>query len=298
MNYRILFALATGIGLATESRAQLPTDRISPGVMYYSGDTVRSIRLGLSSIVPSGWKGVLPRDTEVVVLVPEENSSATIYAVLNENMTLAQQKINLEKGFELADGLTMVPDGMVTQRTEEVLSTSARLTGEKANPQAKFYVESKCNPAGYCLVYVLSADARDLEKGKTALKQLVDQTSFEDMSHVSPFARFDWKAFLSNKILLRFRRDATGKQEDELDLCQDGTFRSRLTRSGQFQVPSKQYTGKNSGTWSVEGHNDQATVTLTFRKLKPITIQLQARDEQILVNGHRYFVGESDSCSN
>ena len=282
--------------IAHQAFAQLPTNRMSAGVMHYAGDTVQSIRLGLSAIVPKGWKAVLPRDTEVVVLVPDDNSSAsTIYAVLNENMTLAQQRINLEKGFVLAEGLTMVPDGPVTLRTNEVLATAAKLSGEKANKQAKFYIESKCNPVGYCLAFVLQADAPGMEKGKAALQQLVDNTTFQDMSHISPYANFNWKEFLSNKLLLRFRRDASGKQEDELDLCKDGTFRANITRTGEFGVP-KEYSGKNKGTWSLTSDNDKATITLTFKKLKPITLQVQGKDEEIYVNGNRYFVGESDTC--
>ncbi|MEJ1240620.1 hypothetical protein WBG78_20925 [Chryseolinea sp. T2] len=282
--------------IANSAFAQLPSNRMSAGVMHYAGDTVRSIRLGLWAIVPQGWKAVLPRDTEVVVLVPDDNSSSsTIYAVLNENMTLAQQKINLEKGFSLADGLNVVPDGPVTQRTAEVLATNAKLSGAKANTQAKFYIESKCNPVGYCLVFVLQADAPNMEKGKTALKQLVDNVVFEDMSHVSPYANFDWKEFLSNKLLLRFRRDASGKQEDELELCKNGNFKANITRSGAFKVP-KEYAGKNKGTWSLTSNNDKATITLTFKKLKPITLEVQGKDEEIYVNGHRYFVGESENC--
>lgn len=285
-----LWLIATAAALA-----QLPSDRISPGVMYYAGDTVRSIRLGLYAIIPPGWKGVLPRDTDVVVLVPEQNSSATIYAVLNQNMTLAQQKISMEQGFELSEGLTMSPDGPVTQRGNDVIVANAKLSGTKANKAAKFYVASKCNPVGYCLAFVASADAADFSKAQTALQSLVDHMVFEDMSHISPFARFDWKQFLSNKILLRFRRDASGKQEDELNLCQDGTFRARITRSGGFDLP-KEYEGKNSGQWSVTSDNDKATITLTFKKLKSITLQLQAKDEEIYVNGNRYFVGESETC--
>ena len=276
--------------------AQLPSDRVLPGVMHYAGDTIQSIRLGLYTIIPAGWKGVLPRDTEVAVLVPEQTTSASIYVLVNENMTLAQQKINLEKGFSLADGLNMTPDGQVTQRGSEVLSTNARLTGEKANKQAKFYVEAKCNPVGYCLAFVLSADAPDMEKGKLALQQLVDNTVFQDMSHVSPYAGFDWKNFVSNKILLRFRQDASGKQEDELDLCKDGTFKAKITRSGDFKIPSKQYEGRNAGTWTIAGKNNKATITLSFKKLKPISIELEARDQEIYVNGNRYFVGESETC--
>src|ERR671910_258203 len=94
--FRPLFVLP--VLIASSAFAQLPTDRMSAGAMYYAGDTVKSIRLGLYAIVPVGWKAVLPRETEVVVLVPDDDSSSsTIYAVLNENMTLAQQKINLEK---------------------------------------------------------------------------------------------------------------------------------------------------------------------------------------------------------
>ncbi|HTF17490.1 MAG TPA: hypothetical protein VK658_05425 [Chryseolinea sp.] len=282
--------------IANQAFAQLPSDRISPGVMYNAGDTVRSIRLGLYTIVPAGWKAVLPRDTEVAVLVPEENSSASMYALLNENMSITQQKIRLEQGFELADGLTMVPDGPVTHRTDEVLTAHAKLTGEKANKQAKFYVESKCNPVGYCLVFVLQADAQSMDKGKASLQQLVDNTVFQDMSHISPYANFDWKEFLSNKLLLRFRRDASGKQEDELELCNDGTFRANITRSGGFQISSKDYEGKSKGMWTLTSNNDQATLTLSFKKLKPITLQVQGKDQEIYVNGQRYFVGESETC--
>jgi hypothetical protein len=287
----LLFAI-----IAHQAAAQLPTNRMSAGVMYVAGDTVRSIRLGLYTIVPAGWKAVLPRDTEVAVLVPEENSAASMYALLNENMTLAQQKIRFEQGFELAEGLTMVPDGPITQRTADVLATHAKLTGEKANKQAKFYVESKCNPVGYCLAFVLQADDQSMEKGKAALQQLVDNTIFQDMSNISPYANFNWKEFLSNKLLLRFRRDASGKQEDELDLCKDGTFRSHITRTGGFGVASDKYDGKNKGTWTMTSDNDKATITLSFKKLKPITLEIQGKDEEIYVNGNRYFVGESETC--
>lgn len=290
LTYGLLSLLMTA-----EAWAQLPSDRVSPGVMYYAGDTVLSIRLGLYTIIPSGWKGVLPRDTDVVVLVPEENSSATIYAILNQNMTLAQQKISMEQGFELSEGLVMSPDGPVTQRGNDIVAANAKLSGAKANQAAKFYVESKCNPAGYCLAFVASADAADFSKAQTALQSLVDHTVFQDMRGISPFARFDWKQFLSNKILLRFRRDASGEQEDELNLCKDGSFKARITRSGGFDLP-KEYEGKNSGQWSVTSDNDKATITLTFKKLKPVTLQLQAKDEQVYVNGNRYFVGESETC--
>lgn len=281
---------------AHQAAAQLPTDRMSSGVMYYAGDTVKSIRLGLYTVVPAGWKAVLPRDTEVAVLVPEENSSASMYVLLNENMTINQQRTRMEQGFELTEGLTMAPDGPVTRRTDDVVAVNAKLTGEKSNKQAKFYIESKCNPVGYCLAFVLQADAQSLEKGKAALQQLSDHTVFQDMSHISPYANFKWKEFLSNKLLLRFRRDASGEQEDELDLCADGTFKAHITRTGGFEVASKEYAGKNKGTWTLTSENDRATLTLSFKKLKPITLEIQGKDEQIYVNGHRYFVGESESC--
>lgn len=297
MKLKCVHFLFFTVFVASSALAQLRSDRVAPGVMYYPGDTVRSIRLGLYAIVPPEWRGVLPRDTEVMVLLPNDNSSSSIiYVLLNENMTLAQQKISLEQGSELAEGLTMVPDGAVTQRTTEVLATNAILSGDKANKQARFYVESKCNPVGYCLAFVLQAETQNMERDKRSVMHLVDNIVFQDMSNISPYANFNWKEFLSNKLLLRFRRDASGKQEDELELCNDGTFRSNITRTGGFQVPSKDYAGKNKGTWTVASNDDKATITLSFKKLKPITLEIQARDEQVYVNGHRYFVGESETC--
>jgi hypothetical protein len=264
--------------------------------MYNAGDTVRSIRLGLRSIVPRGWNAVLPRDTEVALLLPEDNVAAEMYALLYENTTLEQQMARTKNGFEVGEGITLIPDGDITQRGEGVIAANAKLAGENVNKQLRYYIESKCNPVGYCVGYVVSADPQSFEKARKALQELVDHTVFEDMSNISPFANFDWKAFLSDKILLRFSRDAGGRQEDEVDLCHDGSFRCRLTRTGSFRVAKKAHHGKNKGTWSVTGKDDKATITLTFRKLPPISIPLQARDEQIYVNGDRYFVGESEAC--
>ena len=85
------------------------------------------------------------------------------------------------------------------------------------------------------------------------------------MNHLTRI--FDWKKFLSGKILLAMGYEQNSKQIDEVDLCADGTFHSKITRTGIFKDQAKNYSGKNEGTWDVQSNGERATITLTFKKL-------------------------------
>ena len=89
-----------------------------------------------------------------------------------------------------------------------------------------------------------------------------------------------------------------GKKEDEVDLCSDGTFESRITRTGIFKGQAKKYQGKKSGKWEVQSNGEKAMLKFTFEKLDPVEIELVAKDEEIYIRGARYFVGESERCMN
>jgi hypothetical protein len=278
--------------------AQLPTNRIKPAVMYHEGDTIHSPRLGVQTRVPSGWAGVLPRDTEVFLLMPQNNTVGEIFVVVNEKMDLQRQANLWKTGFELSPGLTLAPDGELIKRGPDVIGTVAKLSGASTNTnQGRFYVEAKCSPNGFCIVYLASADKTTIDGVKKALQEFVDNTTFQAPSNESPYLRFDWKEFLKGKILMSMGYDDRSKRLDEVDLCGDGTFQSKITRTGIFKDQAEGYTGKKNGTWSVISKGEKATITFTFpKKLPPVDIELEARDEEVYIKGIRYFVGTSERC--
>ena len=298
MYTRILYCSLLALLLAFDSLAQLPSNRVKPGTMYHPGDSVHSPRLGLSARIPEGWDGVLPRDTEVFLLMPNVSMVGEMFIIVNEKLDLAGQRKRWEAGSELAPGLKLQLDGGITVREGDILSANGKVVGAQANAQNRVYLEAKCSPYGFCVVAVALADNASLERVKQGVQSLVSSTSFKKPSTDSPYKNFDWKPFLSGKVLLGIGYETGGKKEDEVDLCADGTFESRITRTGIFKDQAKKYQGKKKGTWDVKSNGEKATLTFTFEKLAPVEIELLAKDEEIYVRGARYFVGESERCTN
>jgi hypothetical protein len=282
--------------LSLEGTAQLPSNRIKPAVMYHSGDTIRSMRLGVTTRIPEGWSGNLPRDTEVFLLMPEIMASGEIYVVVNEKTDLQQQTRRWEQGMSLDETIKLKPDGEIKRRGENILTVNGKLVGDKVNDPRKIYAESICSPAGFCMVFFAIGDPGSFDLVKKALQSFVDNTTFGPPSNESPYLNFNWQKFLSGKILLSMTYDDSGKKTDEVDLCSDGTFHSKIKRTGIFKDLAKGYQGAKSGTWSVESKGEKATITFKFQKLESVSIDLEARDEEIYIRNDRYFVGESQRC--
>jgi len=285
-----------GLFLSFRAQAQLPSNRVKPGAMYHSGDTVVSPRLGLRTQIPQGWEGVLPRDTEVFLLMPTNNTNGEIYTVVNDNLDLQGQARRWKSGMDLSDALQLRPDGEITTRGSDIICVSAKMAGDKANNQSKVYLEAKCSPAGFCVSFIVIADPLSLDAAKKALQSFVDNTTFVKPTNESPYANFNWKEFLGGKVLLAFGYESNSKREDEVNLCADGTFHSRITRTGIFKEQAKGYQGKKQGNWDVKSNGEKATITFTFNKLSPVDVEIEARDEEVYVKGQRYFVGVSDVC--
>ena len=92
MKRQTYWIICLGVLLPATLHAQLPSNRIKPAEMYHAGDTIRSPRLGVQSKIPDGWAGVLPRDTEVFLLMPQDNTIGEVYVMVNEKMDLQAQR--------------------------------------------------------------------------------------------------------------------------------------------------------------------------------------------------------------
>jgi hypothetical protein len=183
-----------------------------------------------------------------------------------------------------------IQDGMLT--------SDVTAEGEFVNKGYKAFSAARCNPSGPCVITLMLAPTQYFESIKGTVIEFMKSSSFEAPSNLSPYADFDWKEFLSNKVLITYQSMQGGEKENMIHLCADGTFQSNLKHTGMFKNQNPSYRGKNSGTWQVTGAGPEANIKFIFnnKKLAPIEAPLKIEDEKVLSGADRYYVGNSDKC--
>ena len=127
-------------------------------------------------------------------------------------------------------------------------------------------------------------------------KQLLASSVIEEPSLATMYGDFDWGKFLSNKYLMSYISSAQYKEQDEIWLCDDGTFRAKIKSKGKLVVEKSPYKGSNKGTWTAEGIGENGLLHLVMPKADDITLKMEIKDDKIFINGGRFFALENDSC--
>lgn len=276
--------------------AQKKSSRIQPGRMYQSGDTLRAPRLGFTAYVPQGWEGTLPRESEVFLLTSTTDTYGEMFVFGNANGDLNSLKNKWINGFALSESVNM--KAVNPEITNGLLISDVSADGYFVNKGYRAFSAARCNPNGPCVIILMFAPSQFFEAAKNISIDFLSKGNFEAPSNISPYADFDWKEFLSNKVLLTLQSLREGEKQNTIHLCADGTFTSFIKHTGMFKNQNPLYRGKNSGTWEVTGNGANALIRFTFKdkKLAPFEAPLLLDDERILSNGDRYYVGNSDKC--
>jgi hypothetical protein len=294
--YISVILLILTLGWSVQVEAQNKKNRVQPGRMYAPGDTLFAPRLGFTARVPNGWEGTLPRESEVFMLSSTSTTYGEIFIFGNPDGNLNGILEKWKNGVALTESIKLkatnptINDGMLTS---EVIAT-----GDYINKGYKGFAVARCNPDGPCVIALLVAPVQFYESVKTIVSDFMKSSTFEAPANISIYADFDWKDFLSNKVLITYQSMQGGVKENMIHLCADGTFQSDLKHTGMFKDQNPRYRGKNTGTWKLSGNGPVTTITFTFKdkKLSPIEAELTIEDEKILSNGERYYVGHSDKC--
>ncbi|MBL7848429.1 MAG: hypothetical protein JNL40_13250 [Cyclobacteriaceae bacterium] len=284
--------LAVLLLFSTISFAQ--SKRIQPGKVYEAGDGLFAPRLGFRASVPTGWTGVLPRESEVFLLT-SYTSPAEIFVLGREGGTLEQLKKSWEAGIELDDQIKLKATG--ANLTNGLLTAEVVATGDFINKSFRGFAVARCSDSGPCVTCLAVMPAQQYEEIKKATEAFMAAASFEAPSLASPYADFVWKDFLNNKMVTTYAFLENGSKESTIHLCADGHFSAKVTKKGILKNQNPQYKGKMSGTWTVEGVGEKARLRLTFDKGLPgLDTELTIKEEKIFAGGERYFVGNSDQC--
>lgn len=271
---------------------------VQPGTLYESGEKVSSPKYGIMGVIPDGWAGTLPRDTEVFLLMPSTGQPGEIFLFVSGESNLEAIQENWISGVELSEMISIKSDD--AEIDGDFLRGEAKVEGENTNKGNRGYAVAKCNPEGSCIVCLGIAPYQFFSNTKTGVDNFMNKISFTAPFTGSIYADFDWKEFLSDKMLISFQMIESGGQsgskENTIHLCGDGTFRADIYKKGILKEYNPQYKGRQSGTWTAEGVGERGVLKLNFKKLPAAEIGLYINDEKIFANDERYFAGASDKC--
>ncbi len=271
-------------------------NRIQPGRIYATGETLYAPRFGFTAKVPAGWEGMLPRESEVFLLMTTTTTYGEIFVFGRDQGNLNLMKDSWVKGIDLSETILLKASNPAL--TDDMLTSDVVAKGESINKGNKGFAAAKCNPSGPCITVLAVAPAQFIESIKATVVEFMKGSSFDPPSRQSPYAEFDWKEFLSNTVVMTYASEQGGTKESQIHLCADGTFSANIKKTGFFKNQNPEYKGKLTGTWSVSGIGEETTIQFSFDKnrLSRIETHLTIKDEKVFSDGERYFVGHSDKC--
>lgn len=273
--------------------AQSPK-RLQPGKVYEPGDALYAPRLGFKASVPDGWTGVLPRESEVFLLT-SMTSPAEIFVLGREGGSVEALKKLWDEGFELNDDIRLKAKGSTI--VNGTLSAEVVAVGDFINKSMRAYAVARCSESGPCVTSLAVMPTQEYDKVKQVTDAFMSASTQEAPSLASPYADFNWREFLSGKMVTTYAYLENGSKETTVHLCADGKFSAKVTKKGILKNQRPEYKGKLTGTWSAEGIGENGRLKLTFDKgLPPVETVLLIKDEQIYADTERYFVSNSDQC--
>lgn len=270
------------------------TKRIQPGKMYDAGESLFAPMFGFRAIVPAGWSGLLPRESEVFLL-NSLTSPAEIFVLARQSADTETLKKEWIEGFEMDSQIRLKAKAATI--SSGVLSSEVIAVGNFINKSMRAYAVAKCSQSGPCITSLAVMPAAQYEEVKKVVDNFMMAATFEPPSSNSLYSDFVWKDFLTNQMVTTYAFLENGSKETTVNLCADGRFQAKVTKKGILKNQNPAYKGKLSGTWTAEGVGEKGMLHLVFDKgLPPLDIELTIKDEQIFGGGERYFVALSEQC--
>ena len=268
--------------------------RIKPGKMYDAGEALFAPMFGFRAVVPEGWTGSLPRESEVFLL-NSITSPAEIFVLGRVTSDLATLNKEWNQGFAMDENIKLKAKGATV--ASGVLSSEVIAVGAFINKSMRAYAVARCHESGPCVTCLAVMPFNQYEDVKKVVDAFMGASTLEPPSSTSMYSDFVWKDFLTNQMVTTYAFLENGSKETTVHLCANGKFSSKVTKKGILKNQNPAYKGKLSGTWTVEGVGEKGRLKLVFDKgLPTLDIELTIREEQIYAGNERYFVAISDQC--
>lgn len=284
-----LFTLTLLFAILTAGSAQ---ERLKRGTIYQQGEAIFAPMVGYKGVVPTGWFGTVPQGEEYFLMIP--NGNATGYMFINANKSPLSELAVIWKG-----NLALTNSIIISMNGAPVISgntMTAEFTVSGSREPAVGYAHAIEGGHGWTLVMILLAPVTKKEKYRKNFDELVASSSVAEPSITTIHGDFNWAEYLKTKYVMSYVSQTKYTEQNEIWLCPDGTFKSKIMSKGMLKVESSDYKGSKNGTWVADGIGEKGSITFTFTKKPPVTADLEIRDDKIFMNGGRVFVLENKNC--
>ena len=286
---KTLFLLISFFSAIVSGYAQ---DRLKPGAIYEQGQKIFAPMVGYKGVVPNGWFGTLPQEEEVFLMIPNGNTNGFMFINANHmdlselrkewdyDLSLTDEIVISLKGDPIIEGNRMIGDFDVVGSREPFVGYAVAIDGGH----------------GWTISLSLLSPVSQYDAYRKNFDQLVASSVVEEPSIGSIYGDFNWPEFLKNKYLMSYLSSTEYREQNEVWLCADGTFRSKIKTKGMLKVENSAYKGKKKGTWTAEGIGEKGKLFLNFSKNEPAVLDMEIKDDKIFINGGRFFALENTEC--
>ena len=284
-----IFMITLAVLLSTSAFSQ---DRLKPGLIYEQGQEIFAPMVGYKGIVPNGWFGTLPQEEEVFLMIP--NGNADGYMFINAN-PMDLSKLRKDWNYDLS-----LTDELVISLKGEPLIEGNRMTGNfevtGSRTPYKGYAVAIDGGYGWTLTLSLLSPVDNFDNYRKNFDQLLASSEVVEPSIGSVYGDFNWAEFLKNKYLMSYLSSTQYKEQDEIWLCGDGTFRTKIKSKGRLVTEKSPYKGSRKGTWTAEGIGEKGKLNLSTTKSENVSLEMEIKDDKIFINGGRFFALENTQC--
>lgn len=278
----------------TTAPAGAQVTEIEPGVRYDAGTRVGVAALGTSFVIPTDWIGTLPPGAEAFVL-GSEVTPGLVLVTGDEADSVEAVKLLFSDPLPMQDGVVLLPQGApVVEERHVSQSYSATGGGQSLVGQARAVVGDE----GVVVAFVALGPAERADEYRALVGALAGSVRFVAPVIVSPPATgsaVDWDALVRGRKLHYIYSDTGFTDEDQIDLCADGTFAKRGGGGGfggGTPGASGAWQHSGGGTWSISGN----VLRLHYSNGEEGSYTLSYENEKLYLDGSRYFRVETDSC--
>ncbi|GAB2499770.1 hypothetical protein [Algoriphagus taiwanensis] len=285
----LLFSFSTGFLIAQNSK-----NRVVPGKMYNSGEEVYSPKYGFTATIPAGWVGVLPRETEVFLLNSTSGSFGEIFIFGREKTDLNSLAESWKQGVKINESVELKSPEPTLEG--DILYGKALAEGNFIKSDYQAFAAVRCGV--YCITLLVVSTAQNADEAAATALDLLRNAEFSETLEVDPYEGFDWKEFLSGKLLITYEGFVGGKKESKINLCENGTFQAKVVQKGFLDESNPDFRGTLKGTWTVDGAGADAVLTFNIDKKELGTLQIKVnwQDEELYLNGTRFYASQSEKC--
>jgi hypothetical protein len=269
--------------------------KIQPGKMYESGEPIFSPHYGIHGVIPGGWSGLLPQESEVFLL-SSITYPAAVFVFASDQGNLDEMKKKWENGIDMDDHIRLKAKAAMV--TDGILNSEVVAEGPSIDKSKRSYAAARCSAYGPCITLLSMMAAPNFDEVKKVVDEFIRAATFEKPSSASPYDKFDWRKFIAGKTFTTYAVLDEGSKETWVDLCADGTFKASVSKKGIMKNQNPAYRGTLTGTWTAEGVGETGKLYLEFKKKKLPVLEapLSIREDKIYVNEERYFVATSQRC--